>query len=454
MIPAETLSREPASEFRFAMFETVEDFWDLDDLSEATEAALSSLSGGDLIEELEASFLRYIGSPSAARFVSSGRAAITLALRDMGTQSARKYVLVPAFCCKAVGESILEAGKLPLLLDSGDELGSIDWDAYYKAIGRPDVGAVVFPHLFGSPLDLDRAIDSAWEHGVGVIEDCAHCLGGITNSKMAGTSGDYAIFSFGYDKPLSLSGGGMLVKNGRPGLRLKELVVPGQNPRGNAALCEAERRELEIVRGVASQVRAQQGLAHPRGAVSRIRGVLGRSRSLRWLEDKLMNAVNLESPAAAAGPVRAALGLRLLQRYPSIVRKRNDNHALLAAEIRRRGLGEIMSTRDNAAPAWLRAKFTPRCPRKIDDLAGFLTARGFRAGRLNWARTLDEEVGLGWKIPRIGSLAKARRFARTTLDLPIHQRLDAEDIARLAAHIAAWAEQAARDSLRPYGKTR
>ena len=92
---------------------------------------------------------------------------------------------------------------------------------------RSDHHAIVVPHLFGVPSDFRPIRRAAAELGILVIEDCAHTVGGRIGKAVAGTLGDLAIFSFTYNKPISVAGGGVLLINNTRLEPLLQLPEPG-----------------------------------------------------------------------------------------------------------------------------------------------------------------------------------------------------------------------------------
>src|SRR4029434_10280939 len=80
-----------------------------------------------------------------------------------------------------------------------------------RSVVTPRTVAVVPTHLWGLPCDMDDLLSIAARHGLAVIEDCAHALGGQSPGRWVGTFGEAAIFSFQTFKPLNGYGGGMAV---------------------------------------------------------------------------------------------------------------------------------------------------------------------------------------------------------------------------------------------------
>ena len=68
-------------------------------------------------------------------------------------------------------------------------------------------------HFGGHPAEMDRIIRFANKNKIKVIEDCAHCIGGIFKKKKLGTWGDVGCFSFEEKKGLTTGDGGMIVTN-------------------------------------------------------------------------------------------------------------------------------------------------------------------------------------------------------------------------------------------------
>jgi dTDP-4-amino-4,6-dideoxygalactose transaminase len=86
--------------------------------------------------------------------------------------------------------------------------------------------AIVVVHLYGYGADMPQIMELAKRHDILVIEDAAQALGVKIENKMAGTYGDFGVFSFHSHKNISTLGeGGLLtVKNETiaallPGLR-------------------------------------------------------------------------------------------------------------------------------------------------------------------------------------------------------------------------------------------
>jgi dTDP-4-amino-4,6-dideoxygalactose transaminase len=77
----------------------------------------------------------------------------------------------------------------------------------------PKTRAIVVVHFGGHPADLDRIVPLAREHGIAIVEDCAHAHGARWRGKAVGSFGDVATFSFQSYKLATAGEGGVIVTN-------------------------------------------------------------------------------------------------------------------------------------------------------------------------------------------------------------------------------------------------
>lgn len=170
----------------------------------------------------------------AARFVTSGRVAIALALREMDVKPGDR-VLVPAWHSPSMIPPVRWRGAQPVFYRVGPD-GAVDLaDIGAKAAGAR---ALMVTHYFGFPQDLAplRALCDA--HGVLLLEDCAHAFIGSFQGRPPGAAGDYAIASS--MKFLPAYEGGVLV-SARRGLDRVALRSAGAAFEAKIALNSLER---------------------------------------------------------------------------------------------------------------------------------------------------------------------------------------------------------------------
>lgn len=120
-------------------------------------------------------------------------------------------IIVQAYTCVSVPNAIIAAGLKPVYADIGD-----DFNIYPEGLEKlitAKTKAVIVQHTFGSPADLNAISAIAARHQLKLIEDCAHSLGAQYQGRLAGTFGEFSVFSFGRDKVISSVNGGMLITN-------------------------------------------------------------------------------------------------------------------------------------------------------------------------------------------------------------------------------------------------
>ena len=144
--------------------------------------------------------------------VSSGTAALTLALKALKTESRRTGVVIPAYTCFSVPAAVSQAGLRPVLCDI--DPGTFDFD-YALLESRLDATTlcVLAHNLFGIPSDLERIRALCARRGIFVVEDAAQAMGTQDKGRAVGTRGDVGIFSLGRGKNITCGSGGIIVTN-------------------------------------------------------------------------------------------------------------------------------------------------------------------------------------------------------------------------------------------------
>jgi perosamine synthetase len=171
-----------------------------------------------------------------ALFVTSGRVAIALALRAMGVGPGEK-VLVPAYHSPSMVPPVLWRGAQPTFYRVRPDTSVDLADVAAKLDSSTRV--LVVTHYFGFPqrqIATIRALCDA--RGIGLLEDCAHCLIGEHGGRPVGAWGDYAIASS--MKFLPIYEGGLLV-SGRHSLGGIQLRPAGPGFEAKVALNSLER---------------------------------------------------------------------------------------------------------------------------------------------------------------------------------------------------------------------
>jgi perosamine synthetase len=180
---------------------------------EDIRAVVQVLSSGQIaqgkkVQEFEAKMASFVGSKYAVA-VSSGTAALHLALLGMGIGSGDEVIL-PSYVCSSPYLAILYTGATPTIAD----ISPADFNICEET-ARPKITlrtkAIIVPHMFGMPADISGLRDL----GVPVIEDCAQALGATYQGKRVGSLGVSSIFSFYATKMVAAGEGGMILTNDR-----------------------------------------------------------------------------------------------------------------------------------------------------------------------------------------------------------------------------------------------
>jgi dTDP-4-amino-4,6-dideoxygalactose transaminase len=150
-------------------------------------------------------------------FTGSGRDALKQILETLDVQK----VGLPCFTCCVVLESIKNANKIPVFIDSG-----IIADSEKIKEKISEIDALVLPYNFGFLPDIPKIQDICKKNNVILIEDCSQALGAQYNGKYVGSFGDYSFYSFGMSKNIGFCGG--LIASSKK-LRLKNPSPAGFN---------------------------------------------------------------------------------------------------------------------------------------------------------------------------------------------------------------------------------
>lgn len=369
--------------------DTVEEFWDGEILCESLQAA-KKVRPGEFLEKI----CTFLGvSDSRMWAAPSGRLALQWIL-EKTRQPGKRIVLAGGLNCPVVADAVKNAGLLLEVLDLADITGRINWHFVAEQI-QPCHQAVIIPHLYGVPSDFRPIIDVCHRLGTLIIEDCAHTLGGKIAGKQAGSLGHAAIFSFNYDKPLSLGWGGTLLVND-PELAKKISVPETEEP-----TIQWEHDQLQLF---------MHHMARRRGMIGK--SVLYHLMNSTW--NCLFTGRRYVMPKAGIGKLRAALGIWQLEHFSQILEKRN-RYALQVAEQAKNYRSWFVGP--EITPAWLKQRVMTIPSERNLYVAKALQKKGLRVGNFNWPKPL---VGCAQSTPP----AQASLAARFALDIPVHQNMN------------------------------
>lgn len=157
---------------------------------------------------LEQEFAAYTGS-SYCVAVSSCGAAMFLALKALGVKPG-DAVMTSSFTLSPVPGAIAHAGANPVLVETNAQYTTdlADLEAKIQATGAR---VFLISHMRGHIADLQAVRALCDQHGVVVVEDCAHTMGAKWDGRHTGTWGRVGCYSAQTYKHINSGEGGFLV---------------------------------------------------------------------------------------------------------------------------------------------------------------------------------------------------------------------------------------------------
>jgi len=198
---------------------------------EIMEVVASMKSGwlgtGPKVAAFENGIKEYVKAEYAVA-VNSCTAALHLSILAAGLRPGDEVITTAMTFCATVN-AIIHAGATPVLADIDPVTLNID-PQKIKAKITPKTKAILPVHFAGRPCDMDSILSIARQHGLKVIEDCAHAIESEYKGGKAGTFGDFGCFSFYVTKNLTTGEGGMVVTHSEEdAARIKVLALHGMS---------------------------------------------------------------------------------------------------------------------------------------------------------------------------------------------------------------------------------
>ena len=170
-------------------------------------------TAGPNINALEHEFTAHVGMPAVA--LASGTAAMHLAIRLLGLRDGDE-VVTPTLTFAASCNPLLYERALPIFIDSERDSWNLDPNLLAEFLAKRArtnrlPKAVTVVHLFGQSADLDPILEICRRYELPLIEDAANAMGSQYKGRPVGTFGDIGAFSFGGNKIITGTSGGMLV---------------------------------------------------------------------------------------------------------------------------------------------------------------------------------------------------------------------------------------------------
>lgn len=170
---------------------------------------------GPNVSNFERDIEQFLGNESHVAALSSGTAALHLALVQLGVGQGDE-VICQSFTFSASANPIVYQGATPVFVDSEPDTWNICPNALEEAL-RNRIGAgarvkaIIVVHLYGMPCKINEILEVANRYGIPVVEDSAEALGSTFGAQACGTFGAFGVLSFNGNKIITTSGGGALV---------------------------------------------------------------------------------------------------------------------------------------------------------------------------------------------------------------------------------------------------
>lgn len=271
------------------------------------------------VAQFETEFARTFAAKHALAF-SYGRSALWAFFKALDIQNAE--IIMPAYTCSVVAHAIVLSGNIPRFVDITLYDYNMDLEQVAAAINER-TRAVIATHLFGYPLNVDRlneivrTAQARFGHKIWIIQDCAHSFGARWQGKLVCNEGDVALFGLNISKTITSIFGGMITTN-NPTLanrlrswRDEHFLWPG--------LLKVLRRGLYLLAVYPAFNEQVYGFVN---WLQEETPLLNRLTKAYHLDEKIHFPPDYLDQMLA---VEAQVGLAQLQKYPEIVRRRQEN---------------------------------------------------------------------------------------------------------------------------------
>lgn len=184
---------------------------DEDDISAVIEVLRSDwLTTGPKVAEFEKALANFVSAEDAVA-VSSGTAALHAAMYAAGIGPGDE-VIVPPITFAATANAVVFQGGTPVFADVDEDTLLIDPDQVEGKI-TSRTKAIIAVDFAGQACDYDLLGDIADRHGLMLVADACHALGGHYKGRPVGSLAELNIFSLHPVKNITTGEGGVITTN-------------------------------------------------------------------------------------------------------------------------------------------------------------------------------------------------------------------------------------------------
>lgn len=181
------------------------------DIRAVVEALQSAwLTTGPQLEAFEHAVAACTGTAHAVA-VSNGTAALHAAMQAVGIEPGDEVIVSPMTFVGTANAVVMQGG-LPVFADVERDTLLIS-PAAVEACVTPRTKAIIAVDYAGQPCDYVALRRIAARHGIALVADACHSLGGSDHGQPVGSLADLTVFSFHPVKAMTTGEGGMIVTN-------------------------------------------------------------------------------------------------------------------------------------------------------------------------------------------------------------------------------------------------
>lgn len=359
----------------------------------------------EALHKFNQSLIRYLDI-SPLWTVSSGRAALKVILLALHQFSERKRVIIPAYTCSTVVQSVIQAGLIPIPCDISPDTFDLDRASLYKIIG-PDILAVIPTHLFGLAQDIQDIIDICQKESIYCVEDAAQSFGAEINGKKVGGLGSAGFYSLGLGKSLPTGHGGVIVAHDELSEAITQIINSKMAyPIQYDAISPLRMMGYNLVTKPFSWWFVAHTPLNP---------------ALPW------KTISVDSPIPIQefSPTQAGIGSSILSRFEQVIAIRRENAKLLTNHLEKINDLQLPIRSSSAKPAYLRFPILFNNEAVREKAFHLLHKRGIGTSRA-YGYTLPDKYSSYLEI-RSASFPGAIKLAKCLLTLPTHPYLQQRD---------------------------
>jgi perosamine synthetase len=208
---------------------------DHDDIAAVVEVLRSDwLTTGPSIGEFERAFAAACGAREAVA-LSSGTAALHASMHVLGIGPGDEVIVSP-LTFAASANCVLFQSATPVFADVSPDTLLLDPEQVERKIG-PRTRAIIAVDYAGHPCDYDSLRDIADQHGLALVADACHALGGRYRGRPVGSLADLTVFSLHPVKHITTGEGGVITTDD------SELASRARLFRSHGIACDHRQRE-------------------------------------------------------------------------------------------------------------------------------------------------------------------------------------------------------------------